>query len=65
MAPFHTLFPRWARPEPGVGESTYPREVMEAGWVPELADLAAMVGRCHGLSRGIQDPVETPRRPRR
>jgi len=66
MAPFHTLFPRWAKQEPtSVGDTGYPREVMEAGWVPELAALAAVVRRGHGLPRGDADVIQAPRRPRR
>ncbi len=65
MAPFRTLFPRWARQEPSVGETAYPREVMEAGWVPDVAALAAVVRHCHGQPRGVTDPTQAPRRSRR
>lgn len=65
MAPFDTLFSRWTRHEPGMSQTTYPREVMEAGWVPELAALAVMVKRCHGPHRGAPDATKKPVRPLR
>ncbi|MDZ7754775.1 MAG: hypothetical protein U5S82_24770 [Gammaproteobacteria bacterium] len=48
-----------------MSQTTYPREVMEAGWVPELAALAVMVKRCHGPHRGAPDATKKPVRPLR
>jgi len=57
MVPFDALIPAPAGETVAVRERGYPREVMEAGWVPEVVKLGPSRGGVGTAEDGGRAPV--------